>query len=59
MESPCSSFSLSKVADDTRMYCCSVDDIVNLENSLKTCESGEYERNDVIVTSLLGRDLGH
>ena len=41
------------------MYCCSVDDIVNLENSLKTCESGEYERNDVIVTSLLGRDLGH
>ena len=35
MESPCSFFSISKVADDTRMYCCAVADIVNLENSLK------------------------
>ena len=34
MESPCSSFSFSKVAEDTRMYCCAIADIVNLENSL-------------------------
>ncbi len=44
MESPCSSFSISKVAEDTRMYCCVVADIVNLENSLKNhVKTGEYD----------------
>ena len=41
------------------MYCCAIADIVNLENSLIECEKGEYVRNALIMTSRLGRNLGH
>ena len=58
MESPSVSLTFSNVAEDTRMCCCPVVDIVNLEKSLKKkCEV----RNDgcsLIVTSRLGRNPG-
>jgi len=60
MESPCSSFPISKVAEDTRMYCCAIADIVNLENSLiKYMRRVNMTGMLSFITSRLGRNLGH